>query len=157
MRTINNKTARSLRPTIAAATGVLVVALALNVMVRLAHTTPHLGDIVAFAPSATAPADDGARLLVHRQDQFGCVLDLNVLRRSGGSMVLETQLSVQGNNFSVHWAGTRTSDDPGNCGSDADLILDRLDLEILSLAAGGYGMRPGVETPVVMSNSPVGN
>jgi hypothetical protein len=157
MRTINNKTARSLRPTIAAATGMLVVALALDVMVRLAHTTPQLGDIVAFAPSASAPADDGARLLVHRQDQFGCVLDLNVLRRSGGSMVLETQLSVQGNNFRVHWAGTRTSDDPGNCGSDADLILDRLDLEILSLAAGGYGMHPTAEPPVVTSKSIVSN
>jgi hypothetical protein len=140
MRTINNRPNRALLPAIVAATGVVVAACALNVIVKLAHATPHVGDIVAFLPSTIAPADDGTRLLVHRQDQFGCVLDLNVLRRSGGSLVVETRPGTGMSSFRVHWAGLRTSSDSGNCGSDADLIVDRLDLDVLSLSAGGYGV-----------------
>jgi hypothetical protein len=157
MRTSNNKTLQALGPAIVAATGVVSVALALNVFIRLAHTTPHVGDIVAFRPSMIALDNDDTRLLVHRQDQFGCVLDLNVLRRSGGSLILETRLGTETSGFRAHWAGARTSDDPGNCGSDADLILDRLDLDILSMSAGGYGIHPVHGTPIFTSDIDIAN
>ena len=62
----------------------------------------------------------GHRLLVRRQDQFGCVLDLNVLRQSGGSLIVEIRPGNGASDFRVHWAGARTSDDPGNCGNDTD-------------------------------------
>jgi hypothetical protein len=39
----------------------------------------------------------------------------------------------------VHWAGERTAADTGNCGNNADLILDERELDILALGAGGYG------------------
>ena len=141
MRTSNNRTARALGPAIVAAASVLATAVALNVIVGLAYITPHVGDIVAFRPTQTAPFE-AARLIVHRPDQLGCVLDLNVLRRSGGSLVIETQTDTPGRTFRVHWAGPRTSDEPSNCGKEADLVVDRLDLDILSMSAGGYGVSP---------------
>ena len=151
MRT-TNKTARELLPAIITATVVVTAALALNVIVRLAQIPPHVGDIVAFRPSEILPVYDGARLLVHRQNQFGCVLDMNVLRHVGGSLVIETQPGIEAGSFRVHWAGTRTSDDAGNCGGDADLIVSRLDLDVLSLSAGGYGVDPQYMVPFVTSN-----
>jgi hypothetical protein len=142
MRTTNNRAGHAVQTAIAGAAGVLASALALSVILRLAQTTPHVGDIVAFVPSSAARANEGAPLLVHRQDQFGCVLDLNVLRRSGGSLIVEAQAGAGVGGFRVHWAGVRTSDDPGNCGSEAELTVDRLDLDALSLSAGGYGVGP---------------
>jgi hypothetical protein len=75
-----------------------------------------------------------------RQDQFGCVLDLSVLRRSGGNLVVETEIGGNARNFGVHWAGGCTSDNTANCGGNVDLIIDRRDLDILALSAGGYGI-----------------
>jgi hypothetical protein len=157
MRTSNKKTARTLGPAIIATTAVVTAALALNILARLAQTTPHVGDIVAFPASTIRSYDDGTRLLVHRQDQFGCVLDLNVLRRSGGSLVLETRFGGEISSFRAHWAGARTSDDPGNCGSDAELVLDRLDLDALALAARGYGIHPAYGAPVFTSDINIAN
>jgi hypothetical protein len=157
MRTSNKKTARNLGPAIIASTAVVTAALALNVLARLVQTTPHVGDIIAFPASAIRFYDDTTRLLVHRQDQFGCVLDLNVLHRSGGSLVLETRLSGEMSSFRTHWAGARTSDDPGNCGSDAELVLDRLDLDILAVAAHGYGIHPTHGAPVFTSDINIAN
>ena len=42
--------------------------------------------------------------------------------------------------FRLHWAGARTSDPDGDCGSNADLFVDRSDLANLATAAGGYGL-----------------
>jgi len=67
------------------------------------------------------------------------VLDLNVLRRSGGSLVVEGQVSETTGTFRVHWAGQRTSADTANCGEDAILILEKRELDILAMRAGGYG------------------
>ncbi len=142
MRTINTKLIRVLVPAAAAASGVLAGAIMWNVIVTLAHPAPQVGDIVAFIPSAATPADDGTRLIVHRQDQSGCVLDLNVLRQSGGSLLIENQTAASPPSFNAHWAGARTSADAADCGPQADLIVDRLDLAILSFSAGGYATTP---------------
>jgi hypothetical protein len=141
MRTINEIAARALRPVVVVAGCGLVVAVAVNRIVELARATPHVGDILAFVPSTIVLGEEDTRLLVHQQDQFGCVLDLNVLRRSGGSLIVETEIDGA-KNFRVHWAGERTSADTGNCGSDADLVVDHRELSILALSAGGYGIGP---------------
>jgi hypothetical protein len=139
MRTINEIAAWALRPVVVVAACGLIVAVAVNRIVELARATPHVGDILAFVPSSSVSGEEDTRLLVHRRDQFGCVLDLNVLRRSGGSLIVETEIDGA-KNFRVHWAGDRTSADTGNCGSDADLIVDHRELKILALSAGGYGV-----------------
>jgi hypothetical protein len=130
VRTINTKLIRVLVPAAAAASGVLAGAIMWNVIVTLAHPAPQVGDIVAFIPSAATPADDGTRLIVHRQDQ------------SGGSLLIENQTAASPPSFNAHWAGARTSADAADCGPQADLIVDRLDLAILSFSAGGYATTP---------------
>jgi hypothetical protein len=144
MRPIKKMAIRALRPVIVATACGLIAVTGVNRIVEFARATPHVGDILTFAPSSVVPSDNGVRLLVHRQDQFGCVLDLNVLRHSGGSLIVETETETDGGagNLGVHWAGNRTSADTANCGSDADLIVDRRDLTILALSAGGYGVGP---------------
>ncbi len=107
----------------------------------MAHVRPHVGDIVSFAPSTDQQTGESIRLIVHRSGQFGCVLDLAVLRRSGGSLVVESQVAEAGS-FRVHWAGERTSSDTANCGPDADLILDGQEMDLLAAGAGGYGAEP---------------
>ena len=116
----------------------LAVASFSDAISELAHPAAHLGDIIAFTASSGEPAPESARLMVHRQDRFGCVLDLNFLRRSGGSLIVEGQ-SDTGKSFRVHWAGKRTTADTASCGEQADLIVDSGDLDRLALAAGGYG------------------
>jgi hypothetical protein len=153
MRPTNGTTAHILLPAIVGLGCVLITLGAVNAIAAMTHLSPHIGDIISFSASATQPAQDGTRLIVHRQDQFGCVLDLNVLRQSGGSLVVESQ-DVMAGGFSVHWAGERTAADGGNCGDSSDLILDRRELDILALGAGGYGT--GLKRlPVVVNESGV--
>jgi hypothetical protein len=140
MRSINKIAARALRPAILAVTCLVIAGVAVTRIVQSVRTTPHVGDILAFVPSPVVSGGDDERLLVHRQNQFGCVLDLSVLRRSGGSLIVETEIGGGASNFRVHWAGQRTSTDTGNCGSDADLVVDRRELNVLALSAGGYGV-----------------
>jgi hypothetical protein len=143
----HDKMARFLLPAIAALVCFVVALSAVNAIAAMAHINPHIGDIVSFAPSDGAPSADqpvepAVRLIVHRPNQFGCILDLNVLRRSGGSVVVESQVTEAVGSFRVHWAGTRTSADNANCGTDTDLILDGQELNILAVGAGGYGAGP---------------
>ncbi|WP_428535463.1 hypothetical protein [Rhodopila sp.] len=131
---------RAMQPALAATGCLLAVAVAVNAVVALACAAPRVGDIVAFVPSATMASGDGTRLVAHRSGRADCILDLGVLRRSGGSLVVDTQLFGDAGDFRVHWAGPRTSDDPRNCGGDVDLIVGQRELNILALAAGGWGV-----------------
>lgn len=142
MRMIKDKTARALRPAISAAIFLLAAAVGATVVSMLGSRNPSVGDIIAFRASNIAAVEEGTRLAVHRPDHFDCVIDLGVVRQSGGSMVVETRIAGEGSDFRVHWAGVRTSADTGNCGSDADLIIDHQDLGVLALSAGGYGVGP---------------
>jgi hypothetical protein len=135
----NDIMARILLPVIAGLGCVLLALSAVNAIAAMAHLRPHIGDIVAFTPSADQGFENNTRLIVHRPDQFGCVLDLNVLRHTGGSLMVESQVAETTGSFRVHWAGQRTSTDNANCGAQADLILDGQELDILALSAGGYG------------------
>jgi hypothetical protein len=96
---------------------------------------PRVGDIIAFrGPSAFRTVDD-PRMLVRRPGGFACVLDLNAMAASHGSLVIEGLEHQRTSAVHVHWAGTRTSADAGDCGRTADLLLDRTDLDRLRMAA----------------------
>ena len=140
MSSLNHNAVRAMRPAIVAVGCMLATATAVNAIVTMVRASPHVGDIVAFVPSAEAQSDETTRLVVHRQNRSECVLDLHVLRRSGGSMIVETESAAEQGGFAVHWAGARTSDDARNCGGNVDLAVDHRDLDILALAAGGYGV-----------------
>jgi hypothetical protein len=153
MRTNDGKATGLLLPAAFAATCLLTAVTAVNAIAELARAMPHVGDIIAFTPTSTAPAAVPTHLIVHRPDQFGCVLDLGVLARSGGSVVVESQTIGQAAGFRVHWAGPRTSADSGDCGSDTDLLIDHHDLDVLALAAGGFGV--GIRRVPMIANEQV--
>src|SRR5690349_21293989 len=137
MRSTNRNTAaRLLFATVVAAT-VMAAGVAGNVLGNYVVRAPRIGHIIAFIPSQDAQTAIGARLVVHRRDQSDCVLDLDVLRRSGGSLVVESQ--VHGAGYSAHWAGARTSNDALDCGTDADLVVRRQYLDVLDTFANGPG------------------
>jgi hypothetical protein len=146
MRSISEIAARALRPAIAVTVCVFAAAGLTDEIAALAHAGPQVGDILAFVPARTTPSGGDTRLLVYRPDQFGCVLDLDVLRRSGGSLVVEAKTGG-GGNFGVHWAGVRTSNDTANCGNNADLLIDRRDFNILAVSANDHGIDPGEPPP----------
>jgi hypothetical protein len=127
MSSLKHNAIRAMRPAIVAVGCMLATAIAVNAIVTMVRASPHIGDIVAFAPSAEAQSDETTRLVVHRQNLSECV-------------IIETESAAQPGGFAVHWAGARTSEDARNCGGDADLTVDHRDLDILALSAGGYGV-----------------
>jgi hypothetical protein len=101
---------------------------------------PGVGDIVTFDPAHQPGFDSDARLIAARPGQDECVLNVGVVRRSGGSFVLEQRDAGPDRLYRAHWSGPRTSEDAAtDCGADADLSLSRTDLSALAAAAGGFG------------------
>jgi hypothetical protein len=139
MRTTNDKIARALLPVVTGAGCMITVLVAMNVIAQFGQPAPRIGDMVAFTASPEQSVEAGTRLIAQRPDQSGCTLDLNMLRHSGGSIIVESEVTRTPGGFRVHWAGEHTSTDD-NCGASADLILDTHDLDILASAAGGYGV-----------------
>jgi hypothetical protein len=68
MRTINTRTGRLLPSAVIAAVCGLGAVTEVKVLTALGHVIPLVGDIVAFAPAATA--DKHTRLIAQRPDRF---------------------------------------------------------------------------------------
>jgi hypothetical protein len=120
----------------------LVGAIAPIVIVGLLRWTdalaPHLGDIISFYRSERG--DTSARIKVLNMggaSTVRCTLDVHVMRKSGGSMVLESLQFNPRPSYRVHWAGGRTSDGDNDCGVSVDMVLSRSDVIALRSAAGG--------------------
>jgi hypothetical protein len=104
---------------------------------------PNVGDIVAFDPFDSMSRDMQASVTaVHtgRQHGVACVLDVRAMHAGGGSLVIESRQPATTNGLRVHWAGARTADDVAGCGSSAELLLNQDDVEVLAMAAGGFGV-----------------
>jgi hypothetical protein len=113
--------------------------------VKIARTAvalgPAVGDIVQFDPKGYLPMDIHTQVAAQRTDASGCVLDLEAIHRSGGSLIVEQRYLGGGNpRYRVHWAGQQSAKDPGDCGQDTDLVLDDTNLDLLAMAAGGWGV-----------------
>ncbi len=143
MRSRKHKVGRVMRPAVFGAAAFLAAIGVVTVVSLCARSVPRVGDIIAFDSARDVPPDHDARLLVHRPNQFACVLDLSTLKRTGGSLIVEARMSGDARAIRVHWAGGRTSADAADCGETADLIVDRRDIDLLAVAAGGYGIRRG--------------
>ncbi len=103
---------------------------------------PKLGDIVAFDPAETMSRDMKAQvpaIPVDGRPGASCVLDVQAMHTSGGSVVIESRPSPTGYGTRVHWAGARSAEGRTNCGSSADLMVSQDDIEVLAMAAGGFG------------------
>jgi hypothetical protein len=150
MRTRQRRTAASLLLAFAGAVSVIAAGLAGHAVASYVIGGPRVGHIIAFAPSPPVRADDRVRLPVLRVGSNTCVLDLSVIRRFGGSLVLERLIAGEVAGYQVHWAGERTSNDTDDCGADAILVLRRQDLDGLAVAAGGYGVGKDRATPFAL-------
>jgi hypothetical protein len=142
MSTKNDNISRLLPAAIFTTATLLVATGAVSVISTLAISGPAVGDIIAFDPShdPSGAASENVRLSAARENMASCVLDLDTITHRGGSMVLEARVPGASRAFFLHWAGERTSPDAGDCGGNADLVVDRRDIDILALTAGGYGV-----------------
>ena len=122
----------------------LVVVSVVSGMVGIVHQSaefgPKVGDLVAFDPTHQAAFNSTARLTANRLQQSACVLDVATMQKSGGSLVVERRGSEPDRLYHAHWSGLRTSQDAEDCGSQADLVLSRNDIDTLATAAGGFGI-----------------
>ena len=122
----------------------VVVALAgLAGAVRIAQSAvdlgPKVGDIILFEPGGDLPNDLPAQVAAARNGQRGCMLNLEALHRDGGSLIVEARDLGPAARYRVHWAG-KGGGEAGGCGATADLLLDDANLEVLAIAAGGWGV-----------------
>jgi hypothetical protein len=132
---------RRLPPWMSGAAMVLVAGFAAGMIPGAGRVAPAVGDIIVFRTNDASFREPDARIAVHRPNQYGCILNLNTLHRTGGSLIVEAQLADPAPAFRLHWAGERTSTDSGDCGHSADVIVDPVDLRNLANAAGGRGAR----------------
>jgi hypothetical protein len=103
---------------------------------------PQTGDIIAF-PATRVPSASTASFAARRAiapDSMSCILDVQTMQKSGGSLVVESTQFEPGRIFQVHWAGGRTSNDRRDCGDSADLLLNSNQISALIFAAGGTGV-----------------
>ena len=103
---------------------------------------PKVGDIISFDPLDSMPRDMKARISVSVADDprgSACTLDVRTIHANGGSLIIETRVPGTTPVFRVHWAGPRSSMDGADCGASADLLVAQDDLEVLAMAAGGFG------------------
>jgi hypothetical protein len=98
---------------------------------------PRVGDIIAFDRTATVLRNAQTRITAMRAGGSACELDVRAMWASGGSLLIEAAQFKPSLGFRVHWAGTRTSDGPTDCGTAADLLLTQNDINVLTFAAGG--------------------
>jgi hypothetical protein len=138
-----NRNARGGWPAIlAAGTSILSAGLTMALASSLRQPAPVVGDILIFAPGEPYGDESKMRIAVHRPGQSGCVLDLDTIRRTGGSLVVEARVLRPIPGFRLHWAGERTSAESDDCGNSADVFLGKGDLSSLANEAGVYGLDP---------------
>jgi hypothetical protein len=103
---------------------------------------PKVGDIISFDPLESMPRDMKARIAASLADDprgTACTLDVRTIHANGGSLIIETRVPGTTPLYRVHWAGPRSSMSGADCGTSAELMLSQDDLEVLAMAAGGFG------------------
>jgi hypothetical protein len=135
MHTRKRKTLAALLPAVAGAVAVVAAGIGGNALGTYANGAPRVGHIIAFDRSSGDV--DGPRIVVRRQDGSSCVLDVAIMRRFGGSLMVETAVVDVSDAFVVHWAGRMTSNEVTDCGSDAFIMVGRPELDTLESFAGG--------------------
>ena len=125
----------------------LTVTTGLWAMQELEQFGPSVGGVVVFRPDKAASEQwsvDGAIVdpihagLTDPSHDKHCVLSPSVMARDGGSFVIEARRLSTPPLYRVHWAGGHTSGAPGDCGTPADLVLERSGLMRLANMAGGF-------------------
>ena len=109
------------------------------------YLAPRIGDIISF-PVTKAPLTSTASITADPSGVLSrrpCILDLQVMQRLGGSLLIEAVQLKPDRKFQVHWSGVRTSNSSEDCGGSADLLLNNAQIAALVFAAGGRGVKVG--------------
>jgi hypothetical protein len=132
-------------PVLAAMAIMVTGCLSTFLVLQLDEFRPKLGDIVVFRPGSqdsdmwqmTIPATS---VSAASGPVTACSLDPNVMAANGGSLVVEGLQNDPALRYRVHWSGAETARTSANCGSSANLLVSRTDLQRLANAAGGFGI-----------------
>lgn len=129
-----------------AALGIMITGcLSTFLVLQLDEFRPKIGDIVAFRPGSqdtdmwqmTIPA---TMVSATGEPVSSCLLDPNVMAEKGGSLIVEGRREEPELQYRIHWAGMATTKAAANCGTSAELLVSRTDLQRLANAAGGFGV-----------------
>jgi hypothetical protein len=141
MRADHGKTSSGLLT--ASLLAVVVLLTGLAGVVKLAQTAvnlaPRVGDMISFDTNAVLAGDMQSQTVLAHDGERDCMLDLDTLHKTGGSLIVEARTPGNGAAYQVHWAGTQSSPGQYDCGSSAELTMDATNLDLLAVAAGGWG------------------
>jgi len=117
------------------------------VMQELEQFGPAVGGIIRFRPdtspserwSVTATRVEPAHLGVPATTGGDrCTLSPGAMAVHGGSLVIEARQLSRPPVYRVHWSGDHTDGGTEDCGTTADLVLQRTELMRLANVAGGF-------------------
>jgi len=119
----------------------IIVTLAINLVHLADEPRPRTGDLLIFTPAKQSwlEVEQVEVMTIGKGSSRSCVLDPQVMKQFGGSLLVESTQLHPTLSFGVHWIGSHTSDKATDCGSAVDLQLDDHDLDAMSLSAGGSG------------------
>ncbi len=129
------------------AAALLTVTTGLAAMFELEQFGPAVGGIIVFKPDTAATERWSVNAAIVEAPRLGlsgetngrhCVLSPSVMAVRGGSLVVEARRLSRPPVYRVHWAGGPTDDASGDCGTAADLVLERTELMRLANVAGGF-------------------
>jgi hypothetical protein len=147
MTPTNNRESGELHAMMVALAALAVLGLILTAgLVQLANNlAPRIGDIISF-PATKTPSASTASITADPSGVLSrrpCILDVEVMQRLGGSLLIEAVQLKPDRKFQVHWSGVRTSNSSEDCGGSADLLLNNAQIAALVFAAGGRGVKVG--------------
>jgi hypothetical protein len=135
MRSRKLKASRVLMPAVTGGICMIMLMSAMNAVADWRNASPAVGDLIAFAPQPAFGSSEPEVMSVKSLPNAVCVLDTGVLRRSGGSFMIQSRIDAEDGVVIAHWAGPRTSEGPDDCGNGSELVLDREQLSRLASAA----------------------
>jgi hypothetical protein len=117
---------------------VVLGSLEIMTIVHIFAEGPVVGDMVTFRSTGVGIDQDPLKVAFAAAPvERTCVLNPQVMRADGGSLVVEAREPKASTPlYRVHWAGEHTAKGAEDCGGQANLVLSANDLRALASATG---------------------